>query len=550
MIKSETKLNRSHKKQMGQFMTPIKLSKEICDGYNFRDSDIVLEPSFGEGSFLLVLLSKFVLIHINAGHSREYALTLALTKNVYGVELDPNLYEKTLNSIKTEYGFVPPNHNLVNCDFFNYTPTVKFNYVIGNPPFGGSINPDMQDALDSKYGTRFNLKIKKETYSFFIVKCVELLSSDGILEFVCSDTFLTINTMSGLRNFLMQGYSQIKQIEHFSDETSYGMVRLIFSANKSLGFVTVDGKNIKYSEITSTPNLSWMISSKYSKYFDGKFLSDVVICSSGMTVGNNELFIRKIDNGSITEDKIFEFGESPITLKGELTRARLNKLSKNQINKISLEEKNSVTKKVLIVKDSTPKNITLPSDDYKFYNKAVNESIYSQPKWVIYWKNDGEAVYTYKSTGMWYLHGVGGKKHFFKRAITWALRGNAIMARHLPEGYVLDSGSPVALLKSGQNEDEHYFILGWLNTSLCSEILKSVINHTQNIQGKDVERLPYPFWVSDDDKSKIVTLVKNMIEEKISGNDISEDIKKLNSMFNYKKREKGKNPEQKFLDYS
>jgi hypothetical protein len=56
--------------------------------------------------------------------------------------------------------------------------------------------------------------------------------------------------------------------------------------------------------------------------------------------------------------------------------------------------------------------------------------------------------------------------------------------------------------------------------------------------------------VSDDDKSKIVTLVKNMIEEKISGNDISEDIKKLNSMFNYKKREKGKNPEQKFLDYS
>lgn len=532
-------------------MTPVDFAKKICDTYKLNKSNTVLEPSFGDGSFLLNLLSKFVELYVSEGYSKNDAVSLSLANNIYGAELDVVLYNKTIESIRQIYGFVPTKHNLVNCDFFEYIAPTKFSHIIGNPPFGGSINPALQDVLDDKYGFRFGKKIKKETYSFFIVKCAELLTDEGVLEFICSDTFLTINTMSGLRNFLMQtGSSEIKTIDFFSEETSYGMVRLLFKANEKSDAITYDDNQIKFDEIKTTPNLSWKISTDYSKYFGGKLLSDFVVCSSGMTVGNNELFIRKIENDTIVEDKKFSFGKKVITLKEETARARLNKLSAAQVKKIKLQEKNKETKRVLIVEDVDPNKINLPSSDYKYYNKAVSESVYAAPNWAIYWKDDGDAVITFKKTGMWYLHGVGGKKFFLKRAITWALRGDSISARHLPEGYILDSGSPVAVLKQGINDDEHYFLLGWLNTELCTKILKSVINHTKNIQGKDVEKLPYPSWVNENDKKSAIALMKSMIEDKKNNKDISSDLIKINALFAYKAIEKQHKSNDVFFDFS
>ena len=71
-------------------------------------------------------------------------------------------------------------------------------------------------------------------------------------------------------------------------------------------------------------------------------------------------------------------------------------------------------------------------------------------------------------------------------------------------------------------------------TSKCNEILKNVINHTKNIQSKDIERLPYPFWVSDDDKLKVVDLVKSNIKLKANtgkaGDNFNEEIESLFKM--------------------
>ena len=46
--------------------------------------------------------------------------------------------------------------------------TPRYDWIIGNPPFGGTIAPDIQDNLDDLYGFRHGRKIKKETYAFFI----------------------------------------------------------------------------------------------------------------------------------------------------------------------------------------------------------------------------------------------------------------------------------------------------------------------------------------------------------------------------------------------
>lgn len=59
--------------------------------------------------------------------------------------------------------------------------------------------------------------------------------------------------------------------------------------------------------------------------------------------------------------------------------------------------------------------------------------------------------------------------------------------------------------------------MGWLLSPLANQILKTVINHTMNIQSKDFERMPYPWWVSNNDRAEVISLVKSMVEEARSG---------------------------------
>jgi hypothetical protein len=108
----------------------------------------------------------------------------------------------------------------------------------------------------------------------------------------------------------------------------------------------------------------------------------------------------------------------------------------------------------------------------------------------------------------------------------------------LPEGYILDSGAPLAILRENVSKDELWFILGWLNTDAATEIMKTVINHTKNIQSKDMERLPYPSWTSAKDKVKIIGIVKQLVTGLQSGNTKAYDVaiakEKLEKLFNKK----------------
>ena len=124
---------------------------------------------------------------------------------------------------------------------------------------------------------------------------------------------------------------------------------------------------------------------------------------------------------------------------------------------------------------------------------------------------------TFKKNGNWYLHGVGGAKHFGREGLTWQLISQTLNARYLPPGYILDSGAPCAFLREGIASDELYFILGWTFSDLCGRLLKDVINHTKNIQGKDFERLPYPFWVTAETKRVVIGRVKAMVAEAQAG---------------------------------
>ena len=530
---STTKNKREQKKQLGQFLTPPGVATKILDKINIDADSVVLEPSFGNGSFIYAYINKLTEKGVDI-HSWS-------KQHLYGCELDENMFNEFKRAWK--YGNLPD--NLFLGDFFRYKmpsfsrqkyfSSIKgcFDLVIGNPPFGGTIDAEIQDELDSIFGLRNGQKIKKETYAFFIVKCLDLLKDGGKLIFICSDTLLSINTMAGLRRYLMDTCKVVvDRLPCEFEETKQPMIVLTLTKGGHGLFVFGEKKDIDI--VNKTANSSWMINHECARYFTGDILGNYMVATSGMTVGKNEYFLRKLENNIIVEPYKISIVPRKITLERELEKARLGKIGATKIAKIKQMEQDGVTEDTVFVeKLAVPATVEYPCADYAPYNKATNQIIYSPITWVVYWRNDGEAVYAYKKSGPWYLHGVGGKPFFKKEGMTWQLISSRLNVRYLPEGYILDSGAPCAFLREGIPKSELYFIMGWCLTKSCNTILKTVINHTRNIQSKDFERLPYPVWVSPENKKTIINRVKSMINAAMKGKVYTYQSKEVQELEHY-----------------
>lgn len=437
---SQARNKRNNKKQYGQFFTPNKIVKDIVDSLVITKDTKILEPGCGNGAFVIPLIAK--LFPFYTGTTKE-RLDQIFSINIWAIELDESVRNDCMTNIRAKYGYSP---DIIHGDFLRWAGE-QFDVIVGNPPFGGTIDYALQDSLDKIYGWRNGHKIKKETYSFFIVKSIDHLKPNGTIKFICSDTFLTISTMTGLRRFLMEeGQADIKRLDYFSEETNYPMVLLSFNKTGKSNHIVLDNDITKRESMEMLDNFSWTITDLDAQLFKHT-LKEKMVCTGGMTTGKNEYFVREIKNGFIEEPYRFEFFEEKIELQREIERARLNYLSERQRELIG-----KTRRTVRIVEQEVVK-IELPNPNYRFYNKASSKTFYSEPTHVIYWKDDGDAVKTFKKNGNWYLHGVGGQKFFGREGLTWNLIGNMIKARYLPSGYILDSGAPCGFTDEQWSKD-------------------------------------------------------------------------------------------------
>ena len=460
------KHERAQKRQRGQYMTPSALVHEIVRAIPLDGCARILEPACGDGAFLSALATRLL------GTSRTGVS--ATPASLIGIEIDRLLADRCRNRM-TKHSVMESsrvNVDVFEVDFFHSYLTGSlvdthgprrrlhhgtFDLIVGNPPFGGTFDHAIEDMLDSRLGKRLGKKIKKETYAFFIVACIDLLRPGGRLVFVCSNSLLTIPTMKGLRHLLGElGEVALTDIAGFSSETSYPMLVLDFVKGGQRRRLTRNGVLLDWRAIQATPNLSWGITPELAPLFAGPLMGDHFVASSGMTTGKNEFFVRSSDDSRrIVEPYRFEFYDAPITVAYEEERARLGRLPK--VRKRLLEEaetRGDSERRVRIVKRKNPRVVQLPDRRYRPYNKANGRLVFANPTHWIYWKDDGDAVLTYKRTGNWYLRGVGGQKFFGKEGITWQLVGARFVARYLPSGYILDSGAPCAFLRGKAGRDE------------------------------------------------------------------------------------------------
>lgn len=187
-----------------------------------------LEPSCGQGAFVLPAVER--LLASARIHKRNPA---ELGKALLAVDVDPQQIEiareKTLALLLENGVSVQTAQRLVSqwflCDDFLLSPIAQgFDVVVGNPPYVRY--EQIPKKLHKEYRARFScLYDRADLYVAFIERALSLLSTRGVLAFICADRWTRNRYGAPLRKLLseqyvIRGYLDLSQRSPFDAEVS------------------------------------------------------------------------------------------------------------------------------------------------------------------------------------------------------------------------------------------------------------------------------------------------------------------------------------------
>lgn len=172
----------------GIFYTGRDLAEQLTSDLSFANGQTLLDPSCGSGSFLF---------HSDAPPGQ-----------LIGVDSDPiGVMIAKFNYFIKFPSAQPP--QIYCSDFFAWmreNPHVKFDYVIGNPPFGANLDISQIPSDYIRSG---------ESFSYFIEYSFRLLSKNGCLRFIVPESLLNVKRHTDIRDFILD-QTNLHKISRFS----------------------------------------------------------------------------------------------------------------------------------------------------------------------------------------------------------------------------------------------------------------------------------------------------------------------------------------------
>ena len=201
----------------------------------------LLEPSFGDGHFLLVAAER-LLERCKHGRHHGHPLDIRpILEAVRAVEIHPGSFAHTrgrLLALLVQHGVSPHDaehllsHWLIHGDFLLVEIPDGFSHVAGNPPY---VRQELiPDRLLSEYRQRYaTMYDRADIYVPFLERSLTALASGGKLGFICSDRWMKNKYGGPLRKFVadhfhLAAYVDMVGTDAFqTDVSAYTAVTLI-----------------------------------------------------------------------------------------------------------------------------------------------------------------------------------------------------------------------------------------------------------------------------------------------------------------------------------
>ncbi|UOR11078.1 Eco57I restriction-modification methylase domain-containing protein [Halobacillus amylolyticus] len=355
-------------------------------------------------------------------------------------------------------------------DFLKARPSQLFDAVIGNPPY--------KSKRQSTYFREHKDELEKEfkeigvhnMYTLFIYKGLQLLKENGILCMIVQDSFLTNVYYTKFREYLLKNTEILevtlaprKLFHSGKADVRTAIITIKKGAPASRHQMKlVDRLATDDYETPPSERVQYLPQSYFHKMPNFNFAINVPLEILSLFITPAYTLVDKVDGGtgiSTGNDKVFLRKPWEIDTKD---------------------------------KEWIP-----------FYkNSGIRDRWYYEPKHYIHknWKKYSQAIPNFT---------VRNQQYFYREGITCSSMGIDFQASYLPAGSLFGVNTNLFT----ENDEDLYYILGLLNSSLTTYMLRKVLNRTNMITSGYIKKLPY-IEPPPQLKRSIAKQVENIVSEK------------------------------------
>lgn len=194
------------RKVQGVYYTPPDIVKKAVD-YILSDKNSqgakILDPCCGTGNFLIKLSRK------------------ADLESIFGFDIDELSVAITRMNLGLRYGFSYYKSicsHIVKQDFLKWDALEKFDFILGNPPWGYHFSSEYLDEIAGKYQI---LRHKGregmvESFSLFVEKSISVLKEKGVLSFVLPEAILNVGAHLFIRKYIFK-HTHLQYVEFIGE---------------------------------------------------------------------------------------------------------------------------------------------------------------------------------------------------------------------------------------------------------------------------------------------------------------------------------------------
>jgi adenine-specific DNA-methyltransferase len=229
----QAKKSRRDRKDKGIFYTPPEVVERMTEKI-LSEVDLaanpyirILDPACGTGLFLIkafeILKDRFeenykAILDSNkelAGSlNKDDIGSFIVENNLWGADIDQEALN-TAGKILMKLAGKKCRLNLALCDSLLNDTEVKFEYILGNPPYIGhkQVSGEYKEVLQQRYNGIY--RDKSDISYCFLKKGIDLLNPGGSLSFITSRYFMEGPSAVGLRKYITDSCTVTEVIDFY-----------------------------------------------------------------------------------------------------------------------------------------------------------------------------------------------------------------------------------------------------------------------------------------------------------------------------------------------